>query len=141
MEIVATRNYGVSASLGPDDPIFNGIALTPAEAFATKENANAVVAWIQDLEPSECPPNVWNPWVTSVHHDGHGSFTIFFDNAGTERGFPVTRTGHMMFTPGHDDEITPTIAKTSTQEPPTTNPDGTYEVGHNRPACRHRPTG
>ena len=123
MEIAAARNNGLTTGLGPDDPIYKELALTPRETFATKENANAVIAWIQSLKPSECPPNVWNPWVTNLHHDGSGSFTILFDIVGIRRGFPVTHTNHMMFKPGTPEEgITPIPADVSTPETPATNP-------------------
>ena len=35
-------------------------------ATANKDNANAVISGIQAQRPSDCPPDTWNPWVTST---------------------------------------------------------------------------
>ena len=43
-------------------------------ATANKDNANAVISGIQSQRPSDCPPDTWNPWVTS--NKGTRSFTV-----------------------------------------------------------------
>ena len=43
-------------------------------ATANADNANAVISGIQSQRPSDCPPDTWNPWVTT--NTGTRSFTV-----------------------------------------------------------------
>ena len=40
-------------------------------ATANVDNANAVISGIQAQRPSDCPPDTWNPWVTSTVNNNH----------------------------------------------------------------------
>ena len=96
IEIAAAQNPELPSGLGPEDIFFAELAIN--QAFATEANANTVVDWIHSRKHSECPPRAWNPWVTTVHHDSHGTHTILFAEGGPQRGFPVTPTDHLVFT-------------------------------------------
>ena len=116
MDIAAAQNDDLPNDLGPGDVLFAGLA--PNEIFTNENNANKVIAWIQSRQPSECPPDVWNPWVTRIHHDGHGTYTVSFVSVGNQRGFPVTPANQMVFIPETaQGELPTTLAPTVTPEP------------------------
>ena len=65
--------------------------LTSQQAAANAENANAVVAAIQDQRAANCSPSVWNPLVTNVSRDHETNIDVRFSTAGgISRGATVT---------------------------------------------------
>ena len=116
MDIVAAQNDDWPNNLGPDDVLFAGLAAN--EILTNEDNANKVIDWIQFRKPSECPPDVWNPWVTRIQHEGHGKFTVSFVGVGNQRGFPVTPANQMVFIPETaQGELPTTLAPTATPTP------------------------
>ena len=56
--------------------------VTSQQAAANAENANAVVAAIQDQRAANCSPGVWNPLVTNVSRDHETNIDVRFSTAG-----------------------------------------------------------
>ena len=67
--------------------------VTSQQAAANAENANAVVAAIQDQRTADCSPIAWNPLVTNVSRDHDRNIDVRFSTAGRiSRGRTVTTT-------------------------------------------------
>ena len=126
--------------------------VTSQQAAANAENANAVVAAIQDQRTADCSPGAWNPLVTNVSRDPEHNIDVRFSTVGSiARGTAVTTTTegatHWFYLAAENrwyspaDDSTPILAAQLTSTAPPPPPNATARPVHTpRPPTTLSPT-
>ena len=91
LTFMLTGNSPSPTTLGSCDTWLRQQLVGSPQATANAENANVVVAAIQDQRAADCSPSAWNPLVKNVSRDHQGRINIRFSTTGgISRGATVT---------------------------------------------------